>query len=290
MAAYQSQFVVSVIHDNHLLREVNKNGRRTCIIPFDSEYKLRLKNQKNKRCKIGISIDGTDVLFGKQLVLYPEQTLDLERFLTDNDSGNKFKFMSIKKAIDKSLAQDPSNPDNGHIRVTVYEEIDYYATTTYTPVYTPIYNPPNHFYIYDPNWRYNTITCNSVGTAVGSTTLGTSSSSDTTAFANYVQPGAYSTTTCNTTATCSCNLDTKGVTVEGDLSNQKFHEDFSFSVLPIPITLDIWLEGYDKNTVKEEVDTTMKDILIKYVKPALREGSNKVQRVAALKWIDAILA
>ena len=46
MAAYQSQFVASVICNNQPLREVNKNGRRTCIIPFDSEYKLRLKNQK----------------------------------------------------------------------------------------------------------------------------------------------------------------------------------------------------------------------------------------------------
>ena len=221
-------------------------------------------------------------------MLYPNQNLDLERFLTDNDSGNKFKFMSIKKAIDKNLAQDPSNPHNGHIQVTVYEEIDYYTTTSYYH-YTPVYNPPNHFYIYDPNWRYNTITCNSTGIATGAT-IGVGNSNTATTFANYVQPGAYSTTTCNTTATCSCNLDTKGVTVEGDLSNQKFHEDFSFSVLPTPITLDIWLEGYDKNNVKEEIDPTMKDILIKYVKPALREGSNKKERQTALKWIDAILA
>ena len=117
--AYANNYVVSIIHNDKPIRESNVNGERTARLPFDSEYKIRLKNKTSRRAIVKIDIDGTDIL-GSDLVLNGGQTLDLERFLT---SDKKLKFMSVEKGARTGEIQDPTNEDNGLINVQFYAEM-----------------------------------------------------------------------------------------------------------------------------------------------------------------------
>ena len=122
MMAYQSGFVVSVLQNNKPIREFNNCGERVARIPFDSEYKLRLKNKTKVRALVEIDIDGTDILDGSRLILKAGDTVDLERFVDDSYEGRKFKFMSLEKGAAIGKIQDPTSVDNGLIEVRFYKE------------------------------------------------------------------------------------------------------------------------------------------------------------------------
>jgi len=123
MMAYQGGFVVSVIVDGKPVREYNSDGTRTCKIPFNSEYSLRLKNKTKGRALASITIDGTEVLTGnKKLVLGKGETVDIERFIDDLNSGNKFKFISLEEGAASGEIQDPTLEENGFIEVKFYKE------------------------------------------------------------------------------------------------------------------------------------------------------------------------
>ncbi len=120
--AFASGFVVSVIHNNKPLREVNNCGERVARLAFDSEYKLRLKNKTNGRALASIHIDGTDIMNGSQLIINSGETIDLERFVDELDKGRKFKFMSVEKGSQTGEIQDPTSVDNGLIEVKFFKE------------------------------------------------------------------------------------------------------------------------------------------------------------------------
>ena len=123
MMAYQNDYVVSVLHQGRPVREFSENGERTVAVPFGAEYKLRLKNKSNQRCKAKVYIDGMDVNYdGGSFVLDAGQTLDLERFVEDLNSGNKFKFISVEEGKRTGEVQDPYSEDNGLIRVEFHPE------------------------------------------------------------------------------------------------------------------------------------------------------------------------
>jgi hypothetical protein len=124
MMAYQNGFVATIICNNKPLREFQKAGVRTCKIPFDSEYSVRLINRSKGRSFAKISIDGTDVITGDRQFLIPQGgTVDVERFVDDLKAGSKFKFISIEQGMATGEIQDPGSPDNGIIEVTFYPEI-----------------------------------------------------------------------------------------------------------------------------------------------------------------------
>lgn len=126
---YLNSFVLSVKNQQH---KVLRESGGIVYLPFDSEYSLILKNLNNVRAKCRVYIDGTDVLGGQSLVLRPNETIDLERFMVDGNrsSGRKFKFVSKNSPG----VQDPSSSDNGVIEVVFQREATwvYPASVTYT--------------------------------------------------------------------------------------------------------------------------------------------------------------
>lgn len=118
MMAYQQGFVVSVIHNGKPVREFQgEDGIRSCILPFDSEYALRLKNNTGDTALVTVSIDSTPVVVGGELVLSPGGSVDLERFVNAHEvggSGRRFKFVSLASPD----VQDPTNAENGLVFVT----------------------------------------------------------------------------------------------------------------------------------------------------------------------------
>lgn len=116
--AYANHYVASIIHNNKIQREFNKNGERTVTLPFDSEYAIRVQNKHFLKASVDILIDGISIFSaGKTLLLNPGQTINVERFVDDLKGGRKFKFVSKEIAITEGH-QDPTSSDFGTVSIT----------------------------------------------------------------------------------------------------------------------------------------------------------------------------
>jgi hypothetical protein len=119
---HNNGFVLAVKDSNKkILRELS--GR--VFLPFYSEYSLFLKNINSVRAVCSVSIDGTDVLGGEELIVGAGESIDLERFLADGNLtlGRKFKFVPLSD----SKVQDPSSSENGLIEVRFWKEKSTYV-------------------------------------------------------------------------------------------------------------------------------------------------------------------
>jgi len=220
MMAYDSQFVICVLHNGHPVREING----TVSVPFNSEYKIRLKNKHSYlRAKARVWVDGRKASNLGDFILKAGETLDLERFLdSDLNSGNRFKFVPLSD----SRVNDPTDPSNGIIKVEFYREYDYTKNITI--------NDPKPWKPIKPrtgdsdgsSWQYipTTTTFTSGGTTSSCGPSRVSSSCDVSV--NYV---------------ASLVDSNAGATVEGGHSGQQFSygNDFQTDIFPVTLTLKI---------------------------------------------------
>ena len=117
---YSPNKVVACIKvDGKILRE----DKNVVTLPFGAEYSVFVKNLNSTRVKVRVSVDGTDATEGCWLVVDPNSTLDLERFIRNGnmDSGNRFKFIERTAAIE----QGPRGikVDDGLIRIEYQVEV-----------------------------------------------------------------------------------------------------------------------------------------------------------------------
>jgi len=218
---YKDGFVLSIMRDGRPLRE----SGRTVRMPFDSEYKIRLKNKLGKSCKARVTIDGTPVSQLGDFVISSWGTLDLERFVNDSlNKGKKFKFVSAKSGE----VQDPTNSDNGLIRVEFYlaKNGPLVITNDWTWHYPP-YFPPNDF---DDD---STVSRKRKSKGIDDVLGGGNTTS-----AFY----------CSTNVSFTNNItdsipDDKGATVEGEDSNQSFMTVSDFDVELNPVVLELELRA-----------------------------------------------
>jgi hypothetical protein len=182
--------IVAVLCDTNKkpLRELDsqkqENGRKTKVfLPFDSEYKILIKNNSDRRIKLNIEIDGTSVS-GNGLILSAHQTDYIERFV---DIARKFKFV---KSSNENVA-DPTNLENGVIKIRIHKE----KPINLTPITIHHYG-----YGYDV-WNNRTIG----GVLRGTTT-----------------DMSYSAGAQTYSLNCSCSNLESGATIEGGKSEQTF--------------------------------------------------------------------
>jgi len=110
---YRDKFVLSVIHDGHPVHETG-HGVKEVAIPFNSEYKIRLKNKHSRSCTARVFVDGRKVSELGDFIIGGGGTIDLERFVDRSLlEGKKFKFVSL----DHDDVSDPTSSDNGLIKV-----------------------------------------------------------------------------------------------------------------------------------------------------------------------------
>ena len=119
MMFYQDTIVTVVNGNKNPIRELeseklNKGRKCKVILPFDTEYQFLIKNNCDTRIKLDIDIDGSNIT-NDGLVINSYQHYYLERFL---NSPEKFKF--VKK--DNYQVSDPTNIENGIIKVKIYKE------------------------------------------------------------------------------------------------------------------------------------------------------------------------
>lgn len=109
---YESKMALAVKANKRVLRELGD----TVYIPYGMEYSLLIKNLNTVKALVRVWIDGTDVTDGTSLVVGPNSSIDLERFIKNGnmDEGNKFKFIERIAAISKHRG---NKIDDGLIRV-----------------------------------------------------------------------------------------------------------------------------------------------------------------------------
>ena len=208
---YRDKFVLSVIHDGHPVKETGKGWNREVAIPFDSEYKIRLKNKNDRSCTARVFIDDKRVSQLGDVILNAGGTIDLERYIDRSlESGKKFKFVPL----DHSDVDDPTSSSNGIIKVEfrkakhqngikINPNVDWHEPVI---VWPPMYKEDNN----GPRWVYMN----------DKTTDGYSQ--DNTVYYSSNSNMAKSEISCCGPQTKSRSFVSPGATVEGSQSNQQF--------------------------------------------------------------------
>ena len=222
---YKSNLVASVKANHKIVKEQRIQGQVITYLPFGTEYSILFKNLHARKASVRVSIDGTDVLYGKSLVIEPNKELELKRFLNDLNKGNKLKFIEKTEEISDHRED---KIDDGIIRIEYQFE-------------DPI---PNYFV--NPNWwntNYGTIIGGDANSSAPSIPYGVMRSCNST---------VHTLNFCNTTA--SCAPTSEGITVPGSKSDQQFQQGY-IGVLESQIhVINIVLRG---KTIDQEVEQVL---------------------------------
>lgn len=227
---YKSNFVVAVRVNGKILRE----NQELVTLPFGAEYEILLKNLNSRRAMVKVAVDGQDATDGTRLILQPNSSVTMERFIKNGNlsSGNRFKFIERSAGIE---AHRGIKEDDGLVRAEFWAEKEVAEETIirrkyvdeYYSVPRPYYpNPP--YDPWHPRWpspwrRDNGITWSS---SIGNVTcslrdnLQKSASMNATSFLGAMQgeqiSGGFR------------SFNDAGITVPGSESNQQFHSVSGF--------------------------------------------------------------
>jgi len=248
MMGYSNGFIATILLKNKPLREFKYRGKRTVKVPFGSEYIIRLKNKSKDPALVQVSLDGTDVLNGSELILEAGETLDLERFVDDSSKGKKFKFISLEEGAKTGEIDDPYRKENGLIQIKFFKAAKIQSLTDSiikeqgSPVPYPYYPPhpyyPQYIKTTTDGISYPTVTCGIKGNH----------------YAEGVSPINFAGVA---SASCFVSNDLqqdKGATVEGSESTQAFSISSEYCKSGLnATTLDIYMVGPNfKEEVKKE--------------------------------------
>ena len=222
---YANKLAVAVKHRGKVLQEFGE----VVYLPFGSEYGLLIKNLNTVRASVKVSIDGRDATEGVNLVVPPNSSIDLERFIKNGNlsAGNRFRFIERNAAVE---AHRGIGIDDGVIRVTWSFEMP--------PVQ---WQPPPQSWIKPPDWT-------TFGGIAGSSGPFYNSSSSTANATNI--SGATLTSTVNTrrvTDGKSKSAEAAGVTAPGSVSNQQFTSVGWFQTEAVQHSIVLQLSGQSAN-------------------------------------------
>ena len=259
---YKERFVAVVKCGGRILREMDE----TVTLPFGSTYSLLLKNMESRKADVTVSIDGQDVLYGKSLIVEPNEEFELERFLENLDQGNKFKFIQKTKKI---VDHRGDKIDDGLIRIefafeqkVIHEQINRTFRNNYHYHYSgcrPFTCSPSIFVwetdqSYEPVVTYDTNpnVPNSVGSSGGS--VESNANANINSYNCSMNDQVQSTPTINEP---QINID-EGITVQGGQSNQQFYQG-NIGLLEQSSVIIIKLRGEtSKGKVKKSITVKSK--------------------------------
>lgn len=125
---FKNNLVATIKVGGKVLREFGD----TVYVPFGSEYSILLKNlDANRKVKVSISIDGEDALDGAKLIINPNDSIDLKRFIRNGNlnEGNAFKFIEKTEKIEKYRG---NKAEDGLVTISYeYERMPYAGLTSY---------------------------------------------------------------------------------------------------------------------------------------------------------------
>ncbi len=111
---YSNKFVLSIMHNDHPVKETGREGKKEVVVPFNSEYIIRLKNKNDRSCTARVFIDDKMVSQMGDFIVHAGEAVNLERFVDRSmTDGKKFKFVPL----DHEDVDDPTSSENGIIKV-----------------------------------------------------------------------------------------------------------------------------------------------------------------------------
>lgn len=142
---YKKQFALAIRSHGKILREQDEK----VFLPFGSNFELVLKNLNSVRAKVQVWIDGQLVTEGVSLVVQPNESLNLERFIKNGNlsTGNKFKFIEKTAQIENHRG---NRIDDGVVRV----EYKFEKVVTIPIQPTVIREHHHHYPVYQPTEPY----------------------------------------------------------------------------------------------------------------------------------------
>lgn len=218
---YSNKLVACIKSDGKVLRE---KGEKV-YLPFGSEYTLWFKNEHNRKVQITVTIDGTDVLHGKALLLDAGDTMDLKGFVRDigGDDNRAFRFITKTQSISDYRGD---KAEDGLVKVTYqFEEeqilfrksitYDHYGSSDARGVWNDSYPVSKGF---DSGGLTRGISFGATGQSVGG---GEPVARSANMHATY---SANSDPMASTTVTSTTVSDDPGITVEGSNTGQSFRQ------------------------------------------------------------------
>lgn len=213
---HKKNFVTAVKVSGKILRESSDRVE----LPFGSEYSLLLKNLDTVRMQAKISIDGEDAT--GWLVLQPNSSMEVERFVKTLDRGSRFKFIERTEKIENHRG---IKVDDGLIRVEfkrekVYETpkvVEHHTYHHYDYWYWP--RPYVYPYNYQSGWTQWQGNVQSVNKTTFTSTSGASGSLGAIVNTSSLMRSAGPVQAQN--VQCSAQNES-GITVPGSISEQKF--------------------------------------------------------------------
>lgn len=232
---YSNKLVAVIKVNGKVLREMGD----TVTIPFGSEYSVLLKNLNSVRVQVKVSIDGIDATEGTWLVIQPNSSIELERFIKNGNlsAGNRFKFIERTSEIEDHRG---IKEDDGIVRIEYKTEQitkteDIHVTKYHYDYVYPCF--PWKYYHYGPYWTTTTTSSGNIqnGQNVqqstgGSCLRGLSGSVN---FAG-MSSGA---------GILGEPVNDAGITVPGSESNQQFYKTSNFATHNYTDVLVLRLRG-----------------------------------------------
>lgn len=137
---YHNKVAAAIKVNGKILRERGD----IVALPFGSEYSILIKNLNSVRIQVRVHIDGTDVTEGTWIVIQPNASVELERFIKNGNwnCGNRFKFIERTSSIEEFRG---AKIDDGLVRIEYQteqvEEVKTIVRTHYEDHYVPPCNP-----------------------------------------------------------------------------------------------------------------------------------------------------
>ena len=219
---YRTGLVACIKAGGKILREQQDQ----VFLPFGSEYSVLVKNLKSLRTLVKVSIDGVDATEGTSLIVNPNSSVELERFIRAGnlERGNRFKFVERTGEVE---AHRGVRPDDGIVRIEWWTErpqpvIHYAPQIHYYDQWVPIRRHPI-YPDYMPPYPYaGTFCCTS---NIGNTSSGSGIAS---ASCNNTMGSMSATIFAMTSSKSTPTADISGITVPGSESHQRFVQGGQF--------------------------------------------------------------
>lgn len=130
---YNSKFIAVIKCNGKILREINDG---IVILPFGAEYSILLKNLDARRAIVNLSVDGTDMLGGRRLVIDANSESELKGKMIDGVVRNHFKFIQKTAKIQDHRGD---KVDDGLIRIKFGFEREQFLSFNQPPFSYPTY-------------------------------------------------------------------------------------------------------------------------------------------------------
>lgn len=118
MPVYSQNVTTCIKVNGQILRESGD----LVTLPFGAEYSVYIRNLNSVRIQATISVDGQLATEDRKLIVEPNSSLELERFIKGGNlnAGNKFRFIARTEEIEKHRG---IGSDDGLVRVEAWREI-----------------------------------------------------------------------------------------------------------------------------------------------------------------------